>query len=398
MHQDHRHHGARSRHRRVVVAALLGCSLTLAAAACAPVPPPGPAACPARTEVQLEPPDPTAFSYPRAVSPNGEWAVASRVVGADLVLALRPTVAGPAGTPVGSLAYAAVAAGTLLASVPADGSQVVFGLAGTASLPTDPQTTLRRWRAASGTVVDLPVPVVASPPSGVPYPVNPVRVSADGRRVLWTQSFREGPEPSVWQRVLIVTDAATDAVVSTASIDGAEVGWTTGDGAAFLDGNRLVVTATGATTDLDPTVAAAGAAFPGPQLFVDGISDDLRYLALRRYDATTVPGVFTYILWDRSTATGRIAYQVATTGQVVQPQVRLDAVTLAGSLVLTKWASPPDLAELVEAHPSGAVTVLSAATVLTPALSWAVTTTDGRTVLASRRGVLGQELVAERCS
>ncbi|MFZ4516763.1 MAG: hypothetical protein ACOYOP_00120 [Microthrixaceae bacterium] len=391
-------HRTTFRARRGPAAVLLCLALTGAAAACAPTPPPGPAACPARTEVQLEPPDPVAFSYPRAVSPNGEWTVASRVIGTDLVLSMRPTVAGLSGPTVGSLPYAAVAAGTLLASIPADGSQVVFGLAGTAATPTAPQGTLRRWRSATGTTADLPVPVLASPPPGVAYPVNAVRLGADGRRVLWTQSFREGAEPYVWHRVLIVTDAATDAVLTTASLGGASIGWTTGDAAAFLDGNNLVATATGAVTDLNPAVTAAAAAFPGTQLYLDGVSDDLRYLALRRYDPTTVPGVFTYIVWDRTSSTGRVAYQLPSTGQVGQPLLQLDAVTPSGSIVLTRWASPPALAELVEAHPTGTVTVLSSATVLTPALSWAVTTTDGRTVLASRRSVLGQELVAERCS
>jgi len=77
---------------RSVVAAVLGVALAgLGATACTPEPPPALAVCPARTEVPLEPVDPVHFSLPRAVSPDGEWLVASRVVGTDLTLSLRRT-------------------------------------------------------------------------------------------------------------------------------------------------------------------------------------------------------------------------------------------------------------------------------------------------------------------
>ncbi len=385
---------------RPLVAAILGVAWAGAlATACAPEPPPALTVCPVRTEVPLEPADPVNYSLPRAVSSDGEWLVASRVVGADLVLSLRRTQAAASSVPAGSLPYAQAATGTLLVSVPVDGSQVVFGTAGTAATEHDPQTTLRRWRAATGAVTDLPVPVVASPPPGVPYPMNAFAVSADGRRVLWVQSFREGPEPYVWHEVLVVTDAITDAVVSTASIDGIGLGPITGDGAAMLNSDALIATATGAVTNLAGDVAAAQAAFPGPQLQVAGISDDLRQLALRRYDPTVVPGVLTYLVWDRTTGTGRVALQVATTGQGDQPQIQFDAVTPEGSLVATQWASPPNLAGVLESHPTAGVrTIASAATLLTPQFSWLVSTTDGRTVVTSRQSLLGQQLVAQRCS
>jgi len=373
--------------------------LALGAVACTPEPSPSLPACPARQEVQLEPADPVNFSLPRAVSADGQWLVASRVVGADMTFALRRTTTDVTATAVGTLPYAQVAGGALLVSVPADGSLVVFGTGGTAATETAPQTTLRRWRAATGTVGDLPVPIVSAPPPGVPYPVNAVAVSADGRRVLWTQSFREGPEPYVWHRVLVVTDSATDAVVSTASIDGSWTGWVTGDGAAYLDGSRLVASATGVATDLNPDVAAAQAAFPGPQLYVAGISDDLRFLALRRYDASALPGLYTYLVWDRVSGTGRVALQVPTTGQVGQPQILLNAVAPGGSLLVTQWSSPPALGDVLASDPTaGVLTVAHSATVLTPLFSWAVTTTDGRTVVVSRQGLLGQQLVAERCA
>lgn len=383
---------------RSVVAAAVGLALTaVGATACAPEPPPTLSACPARTEVPLEPPDPVHFSLPRAVSSDGEWLVASRVVGGELTLSLRRTRTAATSTPVGSLPYTQVSAATLLVSVPTDGSQVVFGTAGAAATEDAPQTTLSRWRAATGTVSDLTVPVVASPPPGVPYPANAVALSPDGRRVLWAQAFRDGPEPYVWHQVLMVTDAATDAVLSEV-VDAPAVGWLTDDGSSLLDGDRLVDTMTGAVTELASDVAAAQAEFPGPQLQVNGISDDLRYLALGRYDPTVAPGVLTYLVWDRTTDTGRIALQLRTTAQIGQPLIQVSAVTPAGSLIVTRWSSPPDLGVVVEAHPTaGVLTVAEAAAVLVPELSWSVGSTDGRTVVVSRQGVLGRQLVAERC-
>jgi hypothetical protein len=392
--------GIRRGRVRSFVAAILGVALAwVGATACVPDAPPTVATCPTRTEVPLEPADPVNYSLPRAVSPDGQWLVASRVEGTDLVLSLRRTQKASASTPVGSLPYTQVAAGTLLVSVPADGSQVVFGTAGTAFTEDAPQTTLSRWSAATGSVSDLPVPVVASPPPGIPYPMNAVALSADGRRVLWRQSFLEGPEPFVFHSVLVVTDASSDAVLSTASTDTGFLGWVTGDGAAALDGNRLVATATGVVTDLAGDVVAAQAAFPGPQLQVQGISDDLRYLALRSYDASVAPGVLTYLLWDRTAGTGRVALQLLTTGQAGQPWLQLNAVTPGGSLLATRWSPPLTLGDVLESHPTAGVrAVATAATQLSPQFSWTVTTTDGRTVVISGQSLLGQQLVAQRCT
>ena len=384
---------------RPFVLALAPAALIVPLVACAPTPPASLPACPARQEVVLEPPDPVSFSLPRAVSADGQWLVATRVVGADMTFALRPTTSGATSTAVGTLPYAQVGGGTLLVSVPPDGSQVVFGLAGEAYTETSPQTTLSRWRAATGTVADLPVPTLAAPPPGVAYPVNAVAASADGRRVLWTQAFREGPEPYVWHHVLIVTDAATDAVVSVAPADGLGIGWYTGDGGAILDTSSFRDTATGAVTDLAPDLAAAQAAFPGPELQAQGISDDLRFLALRRYDSTVAPGIFTYLVWDRVAGTGRVALQAPTTGQGSDPQFQLNAVAPDGSLVITRWAIPSVQADVLMSDPTaGLLTVATSATGLTPQFRWAVTTTDGRTVVVSRQSPLGQQLVAERCT
>ena len=371
------------------------------AAACAASPTPTPTACPARTEVPLEPADPVHFSIPRAVSTDGEWLVASRVVGTDLDLALRRTGTSSSSTPVGSLPFASVLAGTLLVSVPTDGSQVVFGTAGTAATEDAPQTTLSRWRAATGSVSDLPVPVVTSPPPGVPYPMNAFALSADGRRVLWRQSFLEdpeGPEPPGFHHVLVVTDAATDAVLSTV-VDTSPVGAPTSDGSVLLDGYRLISTATGAVTDLAADASAALAAFPGTELYATGISDNLRYLAFRRFDSTQVPGVQSYVVWDRTSGTGRVALQLQTTGQPGQPQLQFNAVTPTGSLLATRWVSRHDLGEVVESHPTaGVLTVATEATELTPQFSWMVATPDGRTVVTSRQDLVGRQLVAHRCA
>lgn len=387
----------RIRVRPVMAAALALALVGTLTTACAPVPSP-PAVCPGRTEVPLEPADPVHYSLPRAVSPDGGWLVTSRVSGAGMDLSLRRTLTDGTSTPVGSLPYAQVASGTLLVSVPADGSQVVFGTAGTAATEDAPQTTLRRWGSDTGAVSDIPVPVIASPPPGVAYPVNAFAVSADGQRVLWQQSYREGPEPYVWHRVLIVTDAATDAVLSASTTDAFAPGWITDDGATGLDGNQLVDTATGVVTDLSGVVAAAQAAFPGTQLQVGGISDDLRHLALRRYDPTVVPGLWTYLAWDMVTGTGRVALQLPTTGQAGQPQLLLNAVTVGGSLLFTQWSSPPNLAEVVESHPTAGIrSLVTSATQLTPQYSWLVTTSDARTVVISRQTIVGPQLVAERC-
>ena len=112
--------------------------------------------------------------------------------------------------------------------------------------------------------------MVASPPPGVPYPMNAFALSADGQRVLWRQSFRDGPEPYVFHHVLVVTDATTDAVLSTASSDVVAPGWITGDGAAGLDGDQLVATATGAVTDLAGDVAAVAAALDDGPIVLAG--------------------------------------------------------------------------------------------------------------------------------
>lgn len=77
-----------------------------------------------------------------------------------------------------------MAESTALVSVPSDGSQVVLGVAGTAATEDSPQTVLAVWQSATGTVEDLPVPVVPSPPPGVPYPRNARAVSPDKRTVL----------------------------------------------------------------------------------------------------------------------------------------------------------------------------------------------------------------------
>jgi hypothetical protein len=152
-------------------------------------------------------------------------------------------------------------------------------------------------------------------------------------------------------------------------------------------------------TDLAGDVVAAQAAFPGPQLQVQGISDDLRYLALRSYDASVAPGVLTYLVWDRTAGTGRVALQLLTTGQAGQPWLQLNAVTPGGSLLATQWSPPLTLGDVLESHPTAGVrTVATAATQLSPQFSWTVTTTDGRTVVISGQSLLGQQLVAQRCT
>jgi hypothetical protein len=82
-----------------------------------------------------------------------------------------------------------------------------------------------------------------------------------------------------------------------------------------------------------------------------------------------------------------------------QPQIQLNAVTPGGSLLVTQWSPPPNLGDIVESHlTAGVRTVASSATRLSPQFSWMVHTTDGRTVVISRQSLLGQQLVAQRCT
>lgn len=387
--------------RRVRASLAVGLTAVLlgAAAACTPPPEPPPA-CPARQQVVLEPTDPVAFSLARAVSPNGAHMVLSRVLGSDLVLSLRAVQPGSPSTVVGSLPTAPTDR-RVLVGVDDAGSRVVFGREGTAATPADPPSVLYRWSTSTGSVTDIAAPTVASPPPGVAYPPNARAISADGRRILWTQTFREGPEPYIWHRMVTVTDAGTDAVISQWESPGRVLTgspWVSSGGRQTLDFGTMVSLDTGQRTDLGPDIAAASAAFPGPVLGVAAVSDDGVHLVLQGHDPFGNPRVLTTVLWDRSTGTGVKAPDgtwgypptivgVSNSGEAVQAVPYNNRRELAdigvltldgrripiGTAALRPW--PDDYSEI-----------------------YAVSTPDLRTVLLTFELNIGYTLVAQRCS
>ncbi len=388
-------------HRRVRASLAFGLTAVLlgAAAACT-APPEPPPACPARQQVVLEPTDPVAFSLARAVSPNGAHMVLSRVLGSDLVLSLRSVQPGSPSTVVGSMP-AAPTDRNVLVGVDDAGSRVVFGREGTAATPADPPSVLHRWTASTGSVTDIAAPTVAAPPPGVAYPPNARAISADGRRIVWTQSFREGPEPYIWHLVVTVTDAGTDAVTAQWESSGWVLyagTWVSSGGHQTLDAETMVSLDTGQRTDLGPDVAAARAAFPGPGLGAVAVSDDGVHLVLQGRDSFGNPGVLTTVLWDRSTGTGVKApdstrtYRpeivgVSNSGEAVQAVPFNNRRDLAdvGVLTLDGRLIPIGTAAL-QVWPAGYSSV------------YAVSTPDLRTVLLTFEMNIGYTLVAQRCS
>lgn len=372
-----------------------------AVAACtSPTEPPSLPVCPARQQVVLEPTDPVSFSLPRAVSPDGSRVVLSRVVGADLVLSIRTTQAGSASTTVASIPVAPTDRDVLV-GVDDAGTRVVFGRAGSAATPTDPPSVLHRWTATTGTVTDVVAPVVAAPPPGVAYPANIRKISADGRRAIWTQSFREGPEPYDWHRVVTVTDTATDVVIAQWVSAGSELAagsWLSSSGHQALDYSTLVTLDSGARTDLSPDVAAARSAFPGPRLGVVAVSDDGVHLVMQGDDPFGNPGVLTTVLWDRSTGTG---VKAPDSTRTYRP--RIVAVSNSGDAVqAVPFNGRPELADVGHlTHDGGLVPLGTAALELWPSgydPVFAVSTPDLRTVLLTFEMNIGFTLIAQRCT
>ena len=101
-------------------------------------------------------------------------------------------------------------------------------------------------------------------PPGVAYPANARAISADGRRIVWTQSFRRvGPEPHIRHRMVTVTGAGTDAVIAggVTGVGADRQSWVSSGGRQTLDFRTMVSLDTGQRTDLGPDIAAASAAF-----------------------------------------------------------------------------------------------------------------------------------------
>lgn len=392
---------SRSRRGRTRQCAAVGLTALLLAvgAACAAPPEPLPA-CPARQQVALEPTDPVSFSLARAVSPNGAHMVLSRVIGPDLVLSVRAVQPGSASTVVGAMPITPPDR-QVLVGVDDAASRVVFGREGAAATLTEPPNVLHRWTAATATVTDIVAPTVPSPPPGVAYPVNARAISADGRRIIWSQSFRDGPEPYVWHRVVSVTDAGTDAVIAQWETSGWELAagsWVSAGGRQALDGQTLVSLDTGARTDLASDVAAASAAFPGPRLGPVAVSDDGDHLVLQGDDPFGNPGVLTTVLWDRSTAAG---VKAPDSRRTYRP--RILSVSNSGEAVqATPFNNRPELADVGHLTADGRlIPIGTAAMQVRPAIdyaAYAVSTPDLRSVLLTFETNVGFTLIAQRCS
>lgn len=383
--------------RTVGVAAALACGA--AAVSCTPPPPSPLPACPARQEVQLEPADPVDFSLPRAVSPEGGWVAASRVVGGDVVVSVRPATAGAPAQTVGSLPYSELSIEPPLVAVTGDASHVLFAVESRAALPTQTPTELFRWDRATGSVTSATPPTAAAPPPGVPYPVNIRALSADGSRAVWTQTFYEAP--STFRQVLTVTDTVTDAVVSQTSAlpTGAANGTLSSGGrtlTVFVGGQGyLVVDIDAATaTPLGDAQAAAGAAYPGTSGFTPVTSsDDGRYTVLHRPDDPGDPP--TTVLWDAAASTITLVHRGAPT--------EVAAVGDDGSVLFSVPSStgPERVASLRRVDG----TVVPVATAAMSA-AWAegaparpLASDDLRTVVYSEPvPLLGNRLVARRCA
>jgi hypothetical protein len=366
----------------------------LALSACVPPEPSPPPACPARAETQLESPDPVHFSLPRAVSEQGDWVVSSRAVDVDdLELRLQPNVAGLPVRVIGTLPDVVGSLAPPLVGVAPDASSVVFGRRGAVFLPTDPQPTLQRWDAATGEVTEVSVPGVGLSVPGTPYPVNPWAISADGRRILWSQAYFE--EPFTFRYVAVVTDARTDAVLT--AWEGPVTStweWVSSRGQRFISLSSMVETSGGAVTSLAGDLTAAQAAFPGPGFSPAAVSDDGRWLVVHRAEYDPVAR-WDVVAWDRSTGTGR-AVAMSRAGQPV-----VQAVGDDGSVVVAERRTVGTLADVRQSLPDGSLrdVVTAAAPAWSGWFGWAQVSTDLRTVLVTQDlPVLGFRLLALNCA
>ena len=389
--QPAQHRSVRSRRAGAVVAvAVLGSVL----AACVPPPAPALPACPARTDVVLEAPDPVDFSLPRAASPDGAWVALSRVVGDDVVFSARRTDAGAPTETVGSVPYADLLADPPRVSIAAGGDRVVFAGNRYATTADGTPSPVLRWVRATGTTAAVAPPTAASPPPGIPYPVNLRALSADGSRAVWSQAFYQGA--GAFRFVRTVTDTGTDAVLSQREFDPSP-------GSQLSTGGRsetltfvaagadyaVVDVDTGSSTSLAPALAAAQAAHPGGEFRPVISSDDGRFTVLQRPFETPA----TYLLWDHADQ------QVSLVAQ--GPGIRIDTVDDAGTVVHSVDTGPTirsvhrsvDGTELTVADAPMQPTWPGAEVPVVP-----LTSADQRTSVYSEVvPVLGNRLVARRC-
>lgn len=361
-------------------------------AACTPTPTPALPSCPARATVVLEPPNPTAFSLPRAVSPDGTWVALSRVVADEVVISAREAETGAPVQVLGSIPYADTASQQPRVAVAAHGDRVLWAGNVSAPLPDSPTSPLYRWVRAGGLGTVTP-PVAASPPAGTPYPVNLRALSADGERAVWVQAFYQGN--SNFQFVRSITHTGTDEVLTQQVMDdipystlstGARTETLTtvypGDEYAVIDLDTLT------STSLTPALAAAQAAFPGGGFQPVISSDDGRWTVLQRpFQAPA-----TYVLWDHVTEQLSLITQLS--------GVRIDTVDDSGTVVYS--VDTGTTIRSVHRSVDGTERTVADAPMLA---TWTdgpirpLTSADRRTTVYSEPvPALGNRLVARRCS
>ena len=367
-------------------------------AACVPQVPPTPTplpACPVRQTVALEPPDLVNFSLPRAVSSTGEWMVTSRSVAGEPVLSLRTTEQGSAAQLLGTLSRVGRAStDEPLVSIAQDGSQVLFGYRGNAALDTDPQSQLYRWSNAMQSTTTVPLPVVTTPPVGVAYPVNLYRLSADGQRIFWTQSFYEAP--FTFHHVMTVTDALTDAVI--AQFDAPSVlfeSFVSSGGHQITTPTEVINVDTGVATPLAEAQAKILADPEGGGNFASQDTSDSGQFTVfaRQSDGSGGPAI--YLLWNHVSQTlteidrgtldlptavtndGRVLYTKVTASarQVLVGQVNKTPQVIASGTLLPTW--PEKYGPYI----------------------WAKSSVDLRTIIYSQElPLIGYRLTGQRCA
>jgi hypothetical protein len=369
-------------------------SLAVIAALVVACTPPAPTlpSCPARAEVQLEPPDPVNYSLPRAVSPDGTWVALSRSVGDGVVISARRADAGAPSQALGSIPYTDTADQQPRVSVAADGARVLWAGNMFAPLPEAPTSPLYRWVRATGVVETVTPPVVASPPPGTAYPVNLRALSADGERAIWSQAFYQ--VDTGFQHVRTITHTGTDTILSQQQMNDSPIAtlstgartetvtWTgAGDGYLVVDLDTLT------STSLAPALEAAQAAYPGGGFRPVISSDDGQFTLLQRPFETPA----TYVLWDHATE------QVSLVAQ--GPGIRLDTVDDTGTVVYS--VDTGTTIRSVHRAVDGSERTVADAPMLR---TWRddpmrpLTSADRRTSFYSEPvPVLGNRLVARRC-
>ena len=370
-------------------------AIAIGTAACTP-PPAALPSCPARQEVQLEPADPVTFSLPRAVSSNGRWILISRAIDGQLVVSVRTAVTGSAPTVVGEMPQSAFTSSPPWASVADDGTSAAFGVAG---------GPLYRWERGTGAAEAVAAPAVVDPPPGVPSPAHLADLSTDGRRAMWVQGFfvdETAGQPYSWSYVLSVTDIASAAIVLQRPVDLADTSPAMSTGGSTLTTRTdLIDVDSGVMAPLAPAVAQLLDEYPVAPFAPVNSSDNGRFtLFMRIDDGTGGINMVTYVVYDHASGSWS---EVARATDLIGVELVADD----GAVVYVRGDAPA-ISILARAADGTRHQVVS--TVLNPTYPvidprrplthhWAMTSSDGRTVLYSAQvPVLGSRLTASRCS